>query len=94
MKGSVWVSMSVLWASYSLLFVGYCWLRGYDISLLQAVSPVNYYKGPWPPAPFAGTGVIPNGQSGANAANPQGGAALSGAPQAGVQGTVAGGHGR
>ena len=93
MKGSVWVSMTVLWASYSLLFVGYCWLRGYDISLLQAVSPVNYYKGGWPPPLFTDTGVIPKGQ-GANAANPAGGAAQSGAPQAGVQGVTAGGHGR
>ncbi len=60
-RGSVWVSFAVLWGGYSLMFTGYCWLRGYDVSLLQVVSPVNYYKGPWPPPKFAGTGVVPKG---------------------------------
>lgn len=90
---SVWLPMAVIWGSYSMLFYGYCLIKGYNISFLEVVSPVNYYKGGWPPPLFTDTGVIPKGQ-GANAANPQGGAALSGAPQAGVQGTVAGGHGR
>ncbi len=59
-RGSVWVSFAVLWSSYSLLFLGYCWLRGYGISFLETVSPVNYYQGPWPPPLFGGTGVVPS----------------------------------
>lgn len=90
---SVWLPMAVLWGGYSMLFYGYCLIKGYNIGFLEIVSPVNYYKGGWPPPLFTDTGVIPKGQ-GANAANPAGGAVQSGAPQPGVQGTVAGGHGR
>jgi hypothetical protein len=49
MKGSVWLSMLVLWAAYAGVYTGYVWLRGYNISFGQIVDPVNYYKGTWPP---------------------------------------------
>lgn len=67
-RGSVWLGMAVLWAAYSTMFAGYCWLRGYDISPLGIVSPVNYYKGTWPPPLFTGTGVFPSGRATTTAA--------------------------
>jgi hypothetical protein len=58
----VWLSFTIIWAGYALMFAGYSWVRGYDISFRQIVGPVNYYQGKWPPAKYTGTGVFPTGQ--------------------------------
>lgn len=63
-RGSVWVSFAVLWTAYTLLFTGYVWVRGYDISFGQITGPVNYYKGTWPPGTSIPVGqIFPTGKS-------------------------------
>jgi hypothetical protein len=63
-RGSVWLSFTVLWAAYAGVFTGYCWLRGYNITFLQIVSPVNWYSGTWPPGEsIPTTQVFPSGSS-------------------------------
>lgn len=57
-RGSVAVSFLLLWGGYTLLFTGYCWVRGYNIGFLSIVSPVNFYSGSWPPGQ-----TIPAGQA-------------------------------
>lgn len=67
--GSVWLSFAVLWAAYGLVFTGYCWVRGYNISFGQIVDPVNYYRGTWPPpASIPATQVLPTA-AGSSASN-------------------------
>jgi hypothetical protein len=40
--------MGLLWSGYTLIFWGYCQIKGYDISLRDIVQP-THYKGNWPP---------------------------------------------
>jgi hypothetical protein len=65
-KGSVVIAFAVLWAGYTLVYTGYVWVRGYDISFKQIVSPVNFYSGSWPPSAAANTQIWPKGDSGAS----------------------------
>lgn len=77
--GSVWLSFTVLWAAYGLMFTGYAWLRGYNISFPEIWSPVNYYQGSKlsDAGLFSGTGVFPTGK----VSSPSGGASLGTAAQ-------------
>lgn len=101
-------AIGVAWVGYTLALYGYGMVKGYDVSFTQMVSPSSYYTGAWPPCQSPDTTIFPGGScaqgatktaspsqpTGANAANPAGGAVKSGAPQPGVQGVTAGGHGR
>jgi hypothetical protein len=61
-RGSVVIAFTVMWGAYAMLFTGYCWMKGYDISARQIVGPVNFYTGQWPPSPAAATEIIPSGK--------------------------------
>lgn len=98
----------LMFMGYGVGSYGYVLVRGWDITLRQWFSPINPWQWPAGDIPKVPPGQImpgaPPGSSssgggggvspGINAANPLGGASQSGAPQPGVQGTVAGGHGR
>lgn len=97
------IGMALVWAGYAAGLYGYSLIRGYCNTPAGLLNPLH--PQPWSTTVYTGTGVIPSGCAGqkpaaapggqgANAANPQGGAVLSGSPQPGVQGVVAGGHGR
>ena len=60
---SVVIGFAIAWAAYSLMFTGYAWLRGYDISFREIVAPVNFYQGTWPPPDLPATQVLPSGSA-------------------------------
>lgn len=35
------IAMGVIWLGYSLTLWGYCLVRGYDVTFIQLVNPVN-----------------------------------------------------
>jgi len=57
-RGSVWLSFVVLWGAYTLVYTGYVWIRGYDIGLLDLVSPVQFYQG----SSLSAAGTVSGGQ--------------------------------
>lgn len=42
------IGMGMLWGGYTLMFFGWCKLKGYDITLADVVIP-KHFKGTWPP---------------------------------------------
>ena len=69
MRGSVWLGMAVLWAGYGLIFTGYVWLRGYNLTAGEIWGPFNYYKGQWPPSKSIDSGsVFPSASSSSSSA--------------------------
>lgn len=42
------IGFGMLWTGYTLLFWGYCQIRGYDISIKEIVVP-KAWDGKWPP---------------------------------------------
>lgn len=54
------IGFGMLWCGYTLLFWGYCQIKGYDISVAEIVVPKKW-NGKWPPALIddSGTGTAP-----------------------------------
>lgn len=63
-RGSVVIAFAVMWTAYTVIFTGYSWLRGYDISFGEIVSPLHWYSGPWPPPKASPNEIIPGGRKG------------------------------
>lgn len=42
------IGFGMLWAGYTLLFWGFCQIKGYDISIKEIVVP-KAWDGKWPP---------------------------------------------
>jgi hypothetical protein len=42
------IGFGILWSGYTLMFWGFCKVKGYDISLGEIVIPKKY-TGKWPP---------------------------------------------
>jgi hypothetical protein len=42
------IGFGMLWSGYTLLFWGFCKIKGYDIGLKEIVVP-KAFKGTWPP---------------------------------------------
>lgn len=42
------IGFGMLWGGYTLLFWGFCQIKGYDISLAEIVIPKKF-SGTWPP---------------------------------------------
>jgi hypothetical protein len=57
------IGMGLGWVGYAMLFYGYSLVKGYDLSFSQVVSPKNYYKGSWPPAPAGNAVIFPSGKT-------------------------------
>jgi hypothetical protein len=61
------LGFGVLYLGYMWTFAGYCWIKGYNITLLEIAAPVNWYgaKGQtWPPPKNIPTSqVIPTAAS-------------------------------
>lgn len=49
------IGFGLLWSGYTLLFWGFCKIKGYDIGLLDITVP-KHYKGAWPP-PLVDDGI-------------------------------------
>jgi hypothetical protein len=58
MGGKTWSAIAGLWVSYSLMYWGWVLLRGYNITFLEVVAPVNYWQG----GPLKNAGTVPSGQ--------------------------------
>jgi hypothetical protein len=43
------IGFGMIWGGYTLLFWGWCQIKGYDISLAEIVVPKKW-DGTWPPA--------------------------------------------
>lgn len=52
------IGFGILWSGYTLMFWGFCRIKGYDIGLADMVIP-KHYKGKWPPpiVDDSGTGL-------------------------------------
>lgn len=98
----VTVGMGLAWLGYSLIFWGYCEIKGYDISLVQIMIP-GKYTGSWPPgvstpgATTAASGASTNGTVGASttpvAQNANGGNQPAGSqPATGITSTTSTQH--
>ena len=64
--GLIVVGFGVMWVAYGILWTGYTLVRGYDVPVSEVWSPVNYYKGSWPPPAIPKTQVWPSRSGGAN----------------------------
>jgi hypothetical protein len=78
------IGFGILWSGYTLLFWGFCKIKGYDIGLADIVMP-KHYKGKWPPP------LIDDGES---ASGPYGGQLGGGPgnPSRGGNGVAPGDH--
>jgi len=65
------ITMLVAWMSYASAWWGYSLIKGYNLSLLEIIGPVNYYSGTWPPAEAGNSVIIPDGTT-ASLANGEG----------------------
>ena len=61
------IPVFLLWTAYAMGMWGFSLLKGWNISLKQIISPVNYYGSqpnqPWPPDLAGNTVIIPDGTS-------------------------------
>lgn len=62
------IGFGMLWSGYTLLFWGWCRIKGYDIGLADIVIP-KHYKGSWPPK-LIDDGANPMGGPGHNGVAP------------------------
>ena len=58
----VWLGFGLAWLGYTTGLYGYSLVRGYNLTLAQMASPVNWYGGKWPPQPAGNTEIIPSGK--------------------------------
>jgi len=61
------ISLFIAWAAYASGYYGYSLIKGYNLSFMEIVSPVNYYNGSWPPGTASNTVIFPAGNSSTNA---------------------------
>lgn len=60
------ISLLVAWLSYGAGYWGYSLVKGYNLSLLEIIGPVNYYSGSWPPGTASNAVVFPSGNATTN----------------------------
>jgi hypothetical protein len=83
----------ISWLGYGAGYWGYSLVKGYNLSLSQLVSPVNYYTGVWPPAIAGNDTIIPGGNTAslanANSFNTSTAITDTGAAPAGISNSAA-----
>ena len=62
------LGFGVIWIGYAVGFTGYAWVRGYNLSFTEIVSPTKFYTGQWKPGVGPGlvndaTVLIPTGSN-------------------------------